>query len=84
MMGHKTKKSKLPKLKKGAWFVPIRGSYLPMTWQAWLLYIPYTAYSVATMVLVITRANGWLDYLLIVPYWVAGLVVMTWITKQKS
>lgn len=79
-----TVKSKLPKLKKGAWFVPVRGSYLPMTWQAWLFYIPYTAYSVATLVLVITRANDWLDYLLIVPYWVAGLVIMTWIAKQKS
>jgi hypothetical protein len=32
------KKQKLPKLKKGAWFVRVRGSYLPMTPQAWLLH----------------------------------------------
>ncbi|NCU39048.1 hypothetical protein EOL96_08505 [Candidatus Saccharibacteria bacterium] len=78
------KRSKLPKLKKGAWFVAVRGSYLPMTWQSWLLYVPYTTYSVATLVMVITRAQSWLDYLALVPYWVAGLVVMTWIAKQKS
>ena len=30
---------KLPKLKKGAWFVPVRGSYLPMTTQGWLLHV---------------------------------------------
>lgn len=29
---------KIPKLKKGAWFVRVRGSYLPMTPQAWLLH----------------------------------------------
>ena len=75
---------KIPKLKKGAWFVPVRGSYLPMTWQAWLLCVPYTSYSIATLVLVIERASGVLDYLALVPYWVAGLVVMTWIARAKS
>lgn len=29
---------KLPKLKKGAWFVPVRGSYLPMTPQGWIMH----------------------------------------------
>lgn len=29
---------KLPKLKKGAWFVKTRGSYLPMTPQAWFMH----------------------------------------------
>ncbi len=29
---------KVPKLKKGKWFVRTRGSYLPMTPQAWLLH----------------------------------------------
>lgn len=29
---------KLPKLKEGKWFVYTRGSYLPMTPQAWLLH----------------------------------------------
>ena len=28
----------VPKLKKGAWFVKVRHSYLPMTLQAWLLH----------------------------------------------
>ena len=30
---------KLPKLKKGAWFVPVRGSYLPMTPQGWIMHL---------------------------------------------
>ncbi len=30
---------KLPRLKRGAWFVPVRGSYLPMTTQGWLLHL---------------------------------------------
>ena len=32
---------KRPKGRKGAWFVKLRGSYLPCSWQGWLLYIPY-------------------------------------------
>lgn len=79
------KRSKnIPKPRKGAWFVPVRGSYLPASWQAWLLYIPYTAYIVATLAHVAGTATSWASYLALVPYWVAGLVIMTWIAKQKS
>lgn len=79
------KRRSIPKLKKGAWFVPVRGSYLPMTWQAWLLYIPYTVYIVASLVFVTEHAHSALEIVLnIVPYWVAALVLMTWIAKQKS
>ena len=41
---------KLPKLKKGAWFVSVRGSYLPMTAQAWLLHLMLLGLSVAVIV----------------------------------
>jgi len=40
---------KLPKLKKGAWFVPVRGSYLPMTPQAWLLHLLLSSSSIAVI-----------------------------------
>ena len=36
-MKHRNKK--LPKLKKGAWYVSVRGSYLPMTVQGWLMHL---------------------------------------------
>ncbi len=81
------KRSKLPKPRKGAWFVPVRGSYLPASWQAWLLYIPYTAYLVVTLWMIVQNAQytqSMLPYLSLVPYWVAGVAVMTWIAKQKS
>lgn len=78
------KSHKLPKLGKGAWFVPLRGSYLPMTWQAWALYVPYAAYIVAVLYMVMTQATSWLDYLALVPYFVAAAIVMTWIARQKS
>jgi hypothetical protein len=42
---------KLPKLRKGAWFVKVRGSYLPMTGQAWLLHLALLLASVAVIVL---------------------------------
>jgi hypothetical protein len=40
---------KLPKLKKGAWFVPVRGSYLPMTTQGWCMHALLLIGSVAVI-----------------------------------
>ena len=76
---------KKPKAKKGAWFVAIRGSYLPVSWQGWLTYIPFTAYLIFALV------AGWqhthsatLATLWIVPNWLAATVVMTWVARQTS
>ncbi|HET9173744.1 MAG TPA: hypothetical protein VFN56_00505 [Candidatus Saccharimonadales bacterium] len=76
---------KVPKAKKGAWFVPVRGSYLPASWQGWASYIPFTAYLVFTLI------AGWHDthktstaILFIVPNWVAATAVMTWVAKRTS
>ena len=33
-------KKPVRKPKKGAWFVQVRGSYLPCSWQGWLSYVP--------------------------------------------
>ena len=33
------KNSKVPKVRKGAWFVKVRGSYLPRAWQGWLMHL---------------------------------------------
>lgn len=79
------KRAKIPKPKKGAWFVPLRGSYLPASWQGWLLYVPYAYYLVITLRTVSIDANSVSEVVIdLVPYWVAAIVVMTWIAKQKS
>lgn len=79
------RRTKLPKLRKGAWFVPLRGSYLPATWQGWILYIPYGAYIITSFVMIAESDQSLtVKVMTLVPYWVSGLVVMTWIAKQKS
>jgi hypothetical protein len=82
-MAHK--KSRYPKAKKGAWFIRVRGSYLPASASGWLTYIPYAGYLIFTLVV------GWknvsshgLAILFIVPNWIAATAVMTWIAARKS
>ena len=79
------KKQKLPKLKKGAWFIPLRGSYLPFSWQGWLTYVPFVAYLVYTVIVAFDyTGNNFKAVLWIVPNFVAAAVIMTWLAKQKS
>lgn len=81
----KTKQKKLPKLKKGAWFIPLRGSYLPYSWQGWLTYIPFTFYLVYSWCVAFAYTGSNVKAVLwIVPNWVAAAAVMTWIAKAKS
>lgn len=84
-MAQKTSKTAKLKTKKGAWFVSLRGSYIPCSWQGWLSYIPFTAYLVFAVVM------GWQEtdnpakaILFIVPNWVAAVAVMTWLAKRTS
>lgn len=83
-MGH-MKSKKLPKLRKGAWFVPVRGSYIPATWQGWFLYVPYVLY-IILVCLIVFRENEPLTTkaIMLIPYLVSGLLIMTWIAKKKS
>lgn len=73
------------KSKRSKWFISVRGSYLPNSWQGWLTYIPFTAFLVAVALI------GWhysenhsVAVLYIIPNWVAAAVVMTWIAKRTS
>jgi hypothetical protein len=75
-----TKKSKNAK-----WFIPVRGSYLPNSWQGWLTYIPFMAYLIFVLV------YGWRDtnstaqaIMFIAPNWIAATVVLTWVAKRTS
>ncbi len=84
-MAQQTYKTLQKKAKKGAWFTAVRGSYLPISWQGWFLYLPFTAYLIFAVVM------GWQSadtlskaILFIVPNWVAATAVMTWIAKRMS
>jgi hypothetical protein len=71
--------------KPGAWFIAVRGSYLPNSWQGWLTYIPFATYLVWALSYA-WQHTGTLSraLLLIVPNWVAAAVVMTWLAKYTS
>ena len=73
------------KVKKGAWFIKLRGSYIPVSWQGWLTYIPFVSY--LTLVLV-DATNGEHTALgafyIIFPQWIAAAVVLTWLASKKS
>lgn len=76
---------KLPKPKKGAWFIKVRGSYLPMTWQSRLMYIPYLGFLIASLVVAFrTQETAIAVVFMLFPQWVAAAVVMTWIASRKS
>jgi hypothetical protein len=51
-------KWKTPKAKKGAWFVKVRGSYLPASWQGWLLYVPMIGLAVWLIVCAYNSADN--------------------------
>lgn len=73
------------KSKKQKWFTPVRGSYLPNSWQGWLTYLPFTAYLVFALVVGWQKANDTGQAILfIVPNWIAATVVMTWIARRTS
>ena len=78
-------KRKLPKLRKGAWFYRVRWSYLPATWQAWLLYVPYVAYLAGTAVFVYRQQHDALRTIMgTLLYWAVGVLLMQWIASHKS
>lgn len=81
------KKSKHPKVKvkPGAWFIPVRGSYLPASLAGWCTYIPFIAYLIFSVVVGINNTSSTsLAVLFIVPNWAAAAVIMTYIAIRKS
>ena len=67
------------------WYVKIRGSYLPYSWQGWLLYVPFVLFLLATMVLALRggRTNAGVVYFLF-PQYISALVVMHWVASRFS
>jgi hypothetical protein len=67
------------------WFINVRGSYLPASWQGWVLYIPYLAYLVGVPIYVWQHQLSLGSAILtLIPNWVAALVVMTWVAERTS
>jgi len=66
------------------WFKQVRGSYIPIHWKGWLTYVPYLAYLYFSYVLLVPNRAPFETILFLVPYWVAGVIVMHWIAKIKS
>ncbi len=79
------KKLRKPKAHADAWFVKVRGSYLPASSAGWWTYIPYLAYLIFSLFVgVHDTSNKALAVLFIVPNWVAAAVVMSYIAARKS
>lgn len=84
-MATKRKPTPTKTSKKQTWFRPVRGSYLPNSWQGWLTYIPFAAYlAYSWLVAFWYTGNNLKAVLWIVPNWVAAAVVMTWVARRTS
>ncbi|HSX28950.1 MAG TPA: hypothetical protein VLE73_00155 [Candidatus Saccharimonadales bacterium] len=69
----------------GAWFVPLRGSYIPASAAGWWTYLPFTAYLVFALVAGLQGTESIaMATLFIVPNWIAAAAVMTYIAARKS
>jgi hypothetical protein len=81
----KKTKNKRPKAKPGAWFVPVRGSYLPSSPAGCWTYVPFVAYLVFSLIVGVNDTSSLaMAVLFIVPNWVAATVIMTYLASRKS
>lgn len=75
----------MKKKQSNKWFIRVRGSYLPNSWEGWLSYVPFTIFLLTVLIAAMRTQHSVSDvFYMIFPQWVAAAVVMTWIAKQKS
>jgi hypothetical protein len=73
------------KRKNKKWFIAVRGSYLPNSWQGWLMYAPFLAYLLWAVWAGLKDTDNYTTAIMfILPNWVAAAVVMTWLAKRAS
>ncbi len=71
--------------KNNAWFIRVRGSYLPNNSWGWLTYVPYLFYLLYTLYAGFHYTDSKeLAVLYIVPNFVAAAAIMTFIASKKS
>jgi len=76
---------KKPKLKKGAWFYKVRGSYLPATWQGWLMHLLLLLCGVSLIIIAANDDRGWLVTGTTFILSLIGVgAVFTWFDAKKS
>lgn len=80
-----TSKLSTKKVLPKAWFIKVRGSYLPNSWQGWLSYVPYV------MFLIYSANYGKNNYdelynsvLFVATQWLAAAIVMTWFATMHT
>ena len=67
------------------WFIRVRGSNLPNSWQGWLTYLPFIAYLVAVMVTIGDQTSSpIMKGMMLVVQFIAAGVVMTWVAATHS
>lgn len=78
-------KKKRNKKRSNAWFIKVRGSYLPNNTIGWLSYIPFLAYLVVVAVLAAYETDSIVVAILfIVPNWAVATAAMTYIASRHS
>jgi hypothetical protein len=84
MLKNRQSKSR-PTPRPGAWFIRIRGSYLPVSVPGALTYIPFIAYLVLSLIIALRDSSSRvLMIFIIIPNWIAAGAVMTWFAARKS
>ena len=72
-------------MKKSRWFVRVRWSYLPASWQGILTYVPYLAYLIGVLVFVLnSNYNFWAAFFTVIPNWIVATLALQWLASHKS
>lgn len=78
-------KRKTSKGKRGAWFVKVRWSYIPVSTMGVLSYVPFIGFLVFSLWAVQQNTNNALGAIFdVFPYWVSAGVIMHWLASNKS
>lgn len=70
---------------KTKWFIAVRGSYLPVRWQGWLLHLAFILYVTASAV-IIAQHNSSIPFIAVQVFaqLIAAAVIETWIAARSS
>lgn len=79
------KKAKKQAVKKGAWFKPVRGSFLPCSWQGWLIeFVMVTAFALGMLAFKDQNLSGFIVAMVMLPYTLSLGIIATWIAQKTS
>lgn len=74
--------------KNGAWFIKVRGSYLPASREGWLTYLPLVTVGILLLIALSEEVYHGADLPLTLVEFTADLIIVgvfyTWLAKRKS